>query len=248
MNLTGPPRPTPVEDRDNLPLLFEPGTDWRYGASIDWAGRLVEILSGEDLETYFQRHVLKPVGVTPGRVTFFPERVPGTMRDLASMSSRNQDTERVEHSSFLYAPPEATKDRQAYGGEGGFADLTEYMKVVWSFLVDDGKLLNQKTAALMFQPWLKEKEAKKALLENVKHPEWIVGWVPLTGEYDWGLGGLLVDGDGHEHRKRGFMVWGGAFNLTWVSDEDSISYFLFLTLWFPPFTPFPRMCICVLSK
>ena len=32
------------------PLLFEPGTQWLYGTSTDWLGRLVERVSGQSLD------------------------------------------------------------------------------------------------------------------------------------------------------------------------------------------------------
>ena len=44
-------------------LVFEPGTRWEYGTNIDWAGRLVEAVSGQTLEDYFQRHILQPLGM-----------------------------------------------------------------------------------------------------------------------------------------------------------------------------------------
>ena len=43
------------------PLMFEPGTRWQYGQGIDWAGRLVESVSGMSLEDYFQAKILKPL-------------------------------------------------------------------------------------------------------------------------------------------------------------------------------------------
>jgi methyl acetate hydrolase len=43
------------------PLLFEPGTQWIYGTGIDWAGRLVEKISGESLDQYFREHIFKPL-------------------------------------------------------------------------------------------------------------------------------------------------------------------------------------------
>ncbi len=54
------------------PLVFEPGTGWQYGTSVDWAGRLVESVSGLTLEQYFQRNILQPLGMKD--TTFvFPE-------------------------------------------------------------------------------------------------------------------------------------------------------------------------------
>ena len=43
------------------PLMFEPGTRWQYGTGVDWAGRLVEAVSGMDLERYFQAKILGPL-------------------------------------------------------------------------------------------------------------------------------------------------------------------------------------------
>lgn len=45
-------------------LVHKPGTQWHYGTNIDWAGRLVEAISGQSLEDYFQQHILRPLGMT----------------------------------------------------------------------------------------------------------------------------------------------------------------------------------------
>jgi len=36
-----------------MPLMFDPGERWEYGINIDWVGRLVEEVSGQDLDAYF---------------------------------------------------------------------------------------------------------------------------------------------------------------------------------------------------
>ncbi len=46
------------------PLGFDPGERWEYGINIDIAGRMVEVASGQDLETYFQDHLFRPLGMT----------------------------------------------------------------------------------------------------------------------------------------------------------------------------------------
>ncbi|HEY2016581.1 MAG TPA: serine hydrolase domain-containing protein, partial [Bryobacteraceae bacterium] len=43
------------------PLMFEPGERWQYGTGVDWAGRLVEKISGMSLEEYFQARILGPL-------------------------------------------------------------------------------------------------------------------------------------------------------------------------------------------
>lgn len=203
----GPAGSRSVEERFDYPLLFEPGEGWAYGCGIDWVGKLVEGVSGLSLERYFQERILNKVGVEEGRVTFYPER--GVKGGRAVMTVRGQDGRVVERPL-----PEGMPERKEMGGEGAHADLKAYMEVVWSLLRNDGRLL--KSVEELFKPQL-EKKAKEQLVEVCANPGWIVGWVPPTGEYDWGLGGLLVDGDKHEYRRKGFMFWGGAFNLAWVS-------------------------------
>ncbi len=45
------------------PLMFEPGKRWQYGQGVDWAGRLVEAISGATLEAYFHAKICSPLGL-----------------------------------------------------------------------------------------------------------------------------------------------------------------------------------------
>jgi CubicO group peptidase (beta-lactamase class C family) len=45
------------------PLLFEPGAQWIYGTGIDWAGKIVEKISGQSLDQYFREHIFRPLGM-----------------------------------------------------------------------------------------------------------------------------------------------------------------------------------------
>lgn len=47
-----------------LPLLFQPGTEWNYGMSTDVLGMVVEAASGMPFAEYLQQHVLDPLGMT----------------------------------------------------------------------------------------------------------------------------------------------------------------------------------------
>jgi hypothetical protein len=99
-------------------------------------------------------------------------------------------------------------------------------------LVDDGKCLRPETARLLFEPLL-EPEAKRALNKTMETPEWMVGFAPKMGEgeYDHSAGGLLIDADSHPYRKRGFLQWGGGYNLSWVSTEYNVGEKSPLTRW-----------------
>ncbi len=44
-----------------LPLNFQPGTEWKYGLSIDVAGYLVEVMSGMPLDVYMKTRIFEPL-------------------------------------------------------------------------------------------------------------------------------------------------------------------------------------------
>ena len=47
-----------------LPLLFEPGTEFNYSVSTDVLGRLIEVVSGQTLDAFFEQRILGPLGMT----------------------------------------------------------------------------------------------------------------------------------------------------------------------------------------
>ena len=47
-----------------LPLLFEPGSAWNYSVASDVLGRVVEVVSGQPLDRFFQERIFGPLGMT----------------------------------------------------------------------------------------------------------------------------------------------------------------------------------------
>ena len=45
------------------PLLFEPGSEWNYGVSTDVLGRLIEVVSGQSLASFFRERIFEPLGM-----------------------------------------------------------------------------------------------------------------------------------------------------------------------------------------
>ena len=46
-----------------IPLLYQPGTKWNYSVSTDVLGRVVEIASGQSLDTFFTKRIFEPLGM-----------------------------------------------------------------------------------------------------------------------------------------------------------------------------------------
>jgi CubicO group peptidase (beta-lactamase class C family) len=65
--LTLPKRNEPlqsfIDSLAKLPLAAQPGTDWRYGPSVDIQGYVVEKLSGQPLDAFLQTKIFEPLGM-----------------------------------------------------------------------------------------------------------------------------------------------------------------------------------------
>ena len=52
-----------IDKLATLPLAAQPGSDWRYGPSVDIQGYLVEKLSGQKLDVFLQTKIFDPLGM-----------------------------------------------------------------------------------------------------------------------------------------------------------------------------------------
>jgi len=54
---------TLVKKLGRMPLLYQPGEAWVYSLSVDVQGRLIEVLSGKSLDTFFNERIFTPLGM-----------------------------------------------------------------------------------------------------------------------------------------------------------------------------------------
>jgi len=53
-----------IDKLAKLPLAAQPGSDWRYGPSVDIQGYIVEKLSGQTLDVFLKSKIFDPIGMT----------------------------------------------------------------------------------------------------------------------------------------------------------------------------------------
>ena len=93
-----------VDQLASMPLASQPGQRWEYSNLTSLvAGRIVEIVSGMDLQTYLDEHIFRPLGMKETR--FFPDRkdwsrIPavyacGSMERLEDLDVPGTDTTRL---------------------------------------------------------------------------------------------------------------------------------------------------------
>ena len=109
-----------IEKLAALPLAVQPGTDWRYGPSVDIQGYVVEKLSGQTLDVFLQKRIFDPLKMKDTGFWVDTSKV-GRISRRAHLRSRQEDHDgRTFQRSF---------------GQAGFP--------VWKrwFVVDDRRLL-----------------------------------------------------------------------------------------------------------
>lgn len=116
-----------INDVLNRPLVNQPGTKFQYGVGVDWAGKLVERVTGLSLEEYFQAFIFTPLGIK--NITFFPSE--DMKSSMAYMHSRASDGT-LSIRDHLYRRPLLPDARQSrafcMGGGGCFGKPIEYCR------------------------------------------------------------------------------------------------------------------------
>ncbi|KAL1793726.1 hypothetical protein ACET3X_008708 [Alternaria dauci] len=212
-------------ERFNCPLMFEPGTSWTYGPGIDYAGLLVERISGLTLEEYMKKNLWGPLGMTD--VTFFPSTRPDLQGRKANMSERTEEG-KVKHSDapMPYLDGEGKEVSDCMGGHGSFTCVAEYIKVLQGVLACDeggeGKILSKASLDEFFKPQLSEgsREMLNAVVQDDMNNN-AMGGTPKDLIKDHGLGGIIITSDAPDGKKAGTMHWGGYPNLIWWIDRKT---------------------------
>ncbi len=199
-----------------VPLLFDPGTNWEYGIGLDLVGKVVEAVSGEDLESYFRQHVLDPLGMHD---TSFLLRNDMAQR-LVGTHVRGPDgkpvaiTFEVEGGEFHS------------GGAGLFSTGLDYLAFTRMLLaggtLDGVKVLREETVKLMAHNAIGDLDVPMVRSNN---PAVALEVETFPGQVKkWGLGFLINTEDVEGFRSAGSLTWGGVHNTYyWIDLKKRIS-------------------------
>lgn len=129
----------------SIPLLFEPGTSWAYGAGLEWTGVLIERTSGQKLSAYMRDHIFKSLGL--GRSTFKLSQRRDMEEQAAQMWLRGEGGKLVPIPS-----PYPIDARDDCGGLGLITSTSDFVSVLKDLLRESPVLLKAETVEAMFTP------------------------------------------------------------------------------------------------
>jgi methyl acetate hydrolase len=193
-----------------LPLLFDPGENWAYGVSTDWAGFAVEAASGQTLGDYLAAHIFAPLGMTD---TAF--RSP-----LGWPSSAAAVHARLPVGGFMPVPMHLGGG-EFHGGGGGLSgtaeDYARFLRMVLNGgRSGDTEILPPDMAALLLANQVGRLRAGQmgSTMANLASP---FDLFP-DQHCGWSLAGLINPEAGPHGRSAGSLAWAAIFNSYYWAD------------------------------
>ena len=208
------------EKLGDIPLWFQPGTQWEYGPSVDVQALLVERISGVPYGEYVRNNVLDPLGMQETRY-FIPE---GDRERFARLYIRTGEGELVQdsvtYSNYIEHWP------MTRGGSGLTSTLDDYMKFAQMLVnygsLDSVQILKPETVKLM---------ATNQLADSITERSWL----PSKGQVGFGIDfavRVAPPANAEEnHGMVGEFYWDGAAStLFWVDPVNKLTAVMFVQL------------------
>jgi CubicO group peptidase (beta-lactamase class C family) len=194
------------------PLLYQPGTVWDYGLSIDVIGLVVEALSGQSLGAFLQQRLFGPLGMVDTGFQVPANKVARLARPLP----RDPDTGAAQT-----VPDRAQALRFECGGGGLASSALDYLQFAQMLLgggiLGETRILGRKTVEAM------RTDRLTADIENR-----IVELDPNSDGYGFGLTVAVRERAGALMGSLGEFYWNGAYGTLWWADpaEDLAVVFM----------------------
>lgn len=196
-----------------LPLAFQPGTQWRYGLSIDVLGAVIEVISGTNLESFLGKNILEPLGMNDTRF------------NLPADKSNRLTTVYTEDSLHHIIPWDKNRlgvnpdypliSKHYFSGGAGLSSTAMDYAIFLQMIMNGGnyngkQILSKRVVAMMLHNQLD---------------------FTFNGTNDFGLGfGIVTDkGSASQPRNKGSFDWGGYFGTTYWGDPKEHLIVLFMT-------------------
>jgi methyl acetate hydrolase len=212
------------DDALKTPLAFDPGDRWAYGINIDFAGKMVEKVSGERLEDYFHEHIFGPLGMTDTSFKLSPSQ----RGRLVAMHARGAD------GSLKPIEFEMPQEPEFFMGGGGlYSTGPDYLKFVRMFLnrgsLDGKTVLRPETVAMMGQNQIGDINVvvlKTVMPDSSLDAEFFPGMVKK-----WGLGFMINTETAPTGRSAGSLAWAGLANTYfWIDPSKNIGGVILMQL------------------
>lgn len=201
------------------PLIFHPGSSWRYSTAIDVLGYLVQVVSGLPFERFLQERLFAPLGMVDTAFLVPPAKLPRFAQVyMPTEGGGLQVPQSRLLGDFVNTP-------HYPGGGGGLTstmhDYLRFGQMLCNGGVLDGvRILGRKTLELMAQNHLTPEVLASDLAKTTLGPG-----------MGFGLGGGVVMDVAQSGvvGSKGVFGWGGAASTTFRMDQREGLVYLLMT-------------------
>lgn len=194
-----------------LPLYEDPGTAYRYGMHAEVLGRVIEVVSGQDIESFYQEWILGPLGMTDTVFLVDPDR----QGRLAPVYRPDSDG-RLQRHEMEHIP--VTEPRALTStGVGLVSSTMDFLRFSRLFL-DNGLVNGEQLVSPAVVRMMADNAVPDALLPLGENGYW-------AGS-GWSLGGMAVVLDpapyGHTVVPGEFWWDGSAGTRFWIDPHNNM--------------------------
>ena len=213
MNLTGATLAESMPALRDIPLFYQPGTQWVYSISVDVQGFMVERLSGMRFGEFLETRIFQPLGMVDTGFSVKPESAARLSRQYAPNNDgtlrRTDNRPGLANFDFL-SPPKFES-----GGGGLTSTATDYMKFVQMHL-NDGEMNGVRILS----------EAAVAQMRANQLPKAVANIGQLYPGNVFGLDFAIVeDSDSYQGASKGTHWWWGiAGSWFWIDPVENIGF------------------------
>lgn len=214
----------------DTPRAFESGNDFIYGHGIGWAGRVIEKVSGVELEQYIRENISDPLGMER---TWFdvPDELRADIRDYGYFAvDSSVDGYRDRFEAFPDRIP--AKPSNQYGGGSLFSSPNDFKRFL-TMLANGGELDGVRILSASHVKEMFRNQLPAGVTRDLHCIAPDLCHAPSMGPSNdlFGLGVALAADSNGRATKKGY--WGGIYNSYFTIDYEKKIVIVYFSQYLP---------------